>query len=187
MATVNQVGVGLSGSTGTGTFVGSTSPTLITPTLGVVTATSINFGGNPLANYVDNTAFTPTFTCATPGDLSFAYTQQTGFYVRIGNIVFYVMSVRGTPTFTTASGQIQVGGLPIISSQTNGDCLGICINNSAFTYPVGTTQVAVQTLGAGGTLGWMAFGSAVASATVTMANITTGVAFNAQYSGSYFV
>ncbi len=43
MATVNQVGVGLSGSTGTGTFVGSTSPTLITPTLGVATATSINF------------------------------------------------------------------------------------------------------------------------------------------------
>ncbi len=31
MATMNQAGVGLSGSTGTGTFVGSTSPTITTP------------------------------------------------------------------------------------------------------------------------------------------------------------
>lgn len=34
MATNNAVNVGLSGSTGTGNFVGSTSPTLITPVLG---------------------------------------------------------------------------------------------------------------------------------------------------------
>jgi hypothetical protein len=187
MATENQVDTGLKGSTGSGMFVGSISPSLVTPILGVASATSMNFGGSSLSDYIDNTPFTPTFTCATPGDLSFAYTTQQGFYVRIGNIVFYVMSVRGTPTFTTASGQIQVGGLPITPSQAHGDCLGISVNNSAFTYPVGTTQVAVQTLGAGGNLGWIAFGSAVASSTVTMANITTGVAFNAQYSGSYFV
>ena len=43
MATVNQVGLGLSGSTGTGSFVGSTSPTLVTPTLGIASATSITF------------------------------------------------------------------------------------------------------------------------------------------------
>jgi len=42
MATNNQVNVGLSGSTGTGSFVGSTSPTLTTPTLGAATATSVN-------------------------------------------------------------------------------------------------------------------------------------------------
>lgn len=34
MATNNAVNVGLSGQTGTGNFVGSTSPTLVTPTLG---------------------------------------------------------------------------------------------------------------------------------------------------------
>lgn len=43
MTTQNIVNVGLSGITGTGTFVGSTSPTLITPTLGAATATSITF------------------------------------------------------------------------------------------------------------------------------------------------
>ncbi len=33
MATVNSVGVGLSGATGTGNFVGSSSPTIASPTL----------------------------------------------------------------------------------------------------------------------------------------------------------
>lgn len=43
MATNDSVNVGLSGVTGTGNFVGATSPTLITPTLGVATATSLAF------------------------------------------------------------------------------------------------------------------------------------------------
>jgi hypothetical protein len=38
MTTINSVDVGLSGSTGTGSFVGSTSPTLITPALGTPSA-----------------------------------------------------------------------------------------------------------------------------------------------------
>lgn len=46
MTTNNAVNVGLSGSTGTGNFVGATSPTLVTPTLGVATATSLQLGAN---------------------------------------------------------------------------------------------------------------------------------------------
>ena len=43
MASINSVAVGLSGSTGTGKFVGDTSPTLVTPILGAATATSVAF------------------------------------------------------------------------------------------------------------------------------------------------
>jgi hypothetical protein len=43
MATNNAVNVGLSGSTGTGNFVGATSPTLVTPTIGAASATSVTF------------------------------------------------------------------------------------------------------------------------------------------------
>ena len=43
MATNNQVNVGLSGSTGTGTFVGVTSPVMVTPVLGVASATKATF------------------------------------------------------------------------------------------------------------------------------------------------
>jgi hypothetical protein len=42
MATINQVGVGLSGASGTGNFAGTTSPSFTTPTLGVASATTIN-------------------------------------------------------------------------------------------------------------------------------------------------
>lgn len=43
MATNNIVNTPLSGQTGTGSFVGSTSPTLVTPTLGAASATSLSF------------------------------------------------------------------------------------------------------------------------------------------------
>ena len=43
MTTNNAVNNGLSGATGSGLFVGQTSPTLITPTLGVATGTSLAF------------------------------------------------------------------------------------------------------------------------------------------------
>lgn len=43
MATTNSVGNALTGLTGSGTFVGATSPTLVTPVLGAATATSLAF------------------------------------------------------------------------------------------------------------------------------------------------
>lgn len=43
MATINSVNTSLSGQTGTGGFVGSTSPTLVTPVLVAASATSLSF------------------------------------------------------------------------------------------------------------------------------------------------
>ena len=43
MTTNNKLNVALSGQTGTVNFVGSTSPTLITPTIGAASATSLTF------------------------------------------------------------------------------------------------------------------------------------------------
>lgn len=43
MATNNALNLALSGSTGTGSFVGSTSATLVTPVLGAASATSLTF------------------------------------------------------------------------------------------------------------------------------------------------
>lgn len=42
MSTINDVGVGLSGVTGTGSFVGSTSPTFVTPVLGTPTSGNLS-------------------------------------------------------------------------------------------------------------------------------------------------
>lgn len=43
MANMARTGVNLTGQTGTDAFVGSTSPTLVTPIMGVASATSIDF------------------------------------------------------------------------------------------------------------------------------------------------
>ncbi len=91
----------------------SASPTFTSPTLGVAAATSINFGGSSLATYKALTAFTPTLTFAVIGDLSWSYDAQIGFYLQIGGIVFYYMYIIATPTFTTASGALQIGALPV--------------------------------------------------------------------------
>lgn len=48
MTTQNSINTGLSGTTGTGNFVGATSPTLITPTLGAALATSIQISNTGL-------------------------------------------------------------------------------------------------------------------------------------------
>jgi hypothetical protein len=43
MANINKVNTSLTGQTGTGSFVGSNSPTFTTPTLGAASATSLSF------------------------------------------------------------------------------------------------------------------------------------------------
>jgi len=45
MAVVNQVGNALTGSTGTGAFVGDNTPTLVTPNIGAATGTSLSVSG----------------------------------------------------------------------------------------------------------------------------------------------
>jgi hypothetical protein len=67
MATSNQVNVGLSGSTGSGSFVGSTSPTLVTPVLGVATATSLTF--NPTTGGIVGTTTNDNTTAGDVGEL----------------------------------------------------------------------------------------------------------------------
>lgn len=65
MTTINQVGVGLSGASGTGAFVGSTSPTITTPTISTINGVSLITGsgnhnilslsenGSPPVNYLN--------------------------------------------------------------------------------------------------------------------------------------
>jgi hypothetical protein len=57
--------------------------------------------------------FTPVVTFATPGDLSVAYTDQSGRYTIVGNILKWEMTLSFTPTYTTASGDFIITGLPV--------------------------------------------------------------------------
>jgi hypothetical protein len=132
-----QLATALTDETGSGAAVFAISPTLTTPVLGVATATSLSFGDEALANYDEGT-YTPTFTFATAGDLSVVYNQQTGTYTRIGNLVMYRGVVGFTPTYTTASGDAQLGGLPFTTSAQG--MAGVLQGMSAnIIWPAGTS------------------------------------------------
>lgn len=63
------------------------------------------------------TNWTPTFTCATPGDLAVTYGGVVGKWFQVGKLVTVSFSVTASAwTWTTASGSFQIGGLPVTPS-----------------------------------------------------------------------
>lgn len=112
--------------------IAATNMNLTTPTLGVASATSINFGGTALSVYAEGT-FTPTVTLVGgAGNTVPVYSTNTGTYTRIGDVVFVTVLLTGdggaegagTGTFNVAlpftaaaSGNLDVG--PIGGSAIN--------------------------------------------------------------------
>jgi hypothetical protein len=141
----NAVNTSLIAQSGTGAFAGSTSATFVTPTLGVSSATSINFGGGALSTYTATNTFVPTFTFAVPGDLSVAYTVQLGSYVVIGSLVIVQVALSFTPTFTTASGQAHIGSLPITANASINLWPGN-LYSSGVTYPFSSYTSLIPTM-----------------------------------------
>jgi hypothetical protein len=101
------------GVNGTGAVSLTTSPTFVTPILGVATATSINFGQTTLNNYQEGTW--------TPVDASGAALTFTGVnasYTRIGRMVT-AMCTFAYPVTVNASAAV-VGGLPFTAGGSGG-------------------------------------------------------------------
>lgn len=173
MATNNAVNTTLSGQTGTGNFVGATSPTLITPILGVAAATSVNFGGTALSTYIKNGAWTPVVTFVTPGDLSVSYSTQTGVYSQIGNICNVHFQLVFTPTYTTASGNLTITGAPVTAVN---NILGAAAS-SLVTFAAGKTAIAATMIGGASTISIYQYGSGLAINFLSTTNLATGVQY----------
>ena len=132
--------------------------------------------------------FTPTLTFATPGNLDVVYTTAStyGSYTRIGNRVFYNLRiVTSTFTHTTASGNLQILGLPItVGTPTAGtqNSAGVC-NFSGFvkagaaltSNPVQGTSVIQVSF----------YGSGLAAGSITAADVPTGGNLVISLSGHY--
>lgn len=67
MGTKNAVGNSLTGSTGSGAFVGATSPTLVTPALGTPASGDLSNCTFPIATQANQETGTSTTTLVTPG------------------------------------------------------------------------------------------------------------------------
>lgn len=74
---------------------------------------------------VERGSWTPVLTCATPGNLSVSYTTQMGRYERNGKLVTLYFNITTSAfTHTTASGQVNITGIPFTCLTLSGlNCL----------------------------------------------------------------
>lgn len=115
-------GVAATANTGTGSVVRATSPTLVTPTLGAATATTINGAS------IDNlawTTYTPTVTAQTGTPTT---TTATGRYKQIGKTLFLNVLVTIT-TVGTATGAVNAS-LPFTAVTATNSFIGSALEQS---------------------------------------------------------
>ncbi len=145
----------IASQTGTGTkFVVDTSPVLVTPTLGVAAATSINFGDTALANYKEGT-----WTPADASGASLSLTVTSAKYTRVGNVAHIQLHV--TYPSTASGAAASISGLPFT---VNGYGTAKIESNTGVTDMIASFRNATTTLTILKT----------GDAAVTNANLTTG-------------
>jgi hypothetical protein len=142
------------------------------------TVTSITFGaGTALSTYAEGT-FTPTMTGNSSAGTT-TYSSQTGFYTRIGNIVYYLGITTGSAA--TGTGAIKYAGFPFTIKNQVANNYGQVQFFSARTWPSSRTMInflpQINT-----TFAYIeSIGSGQGQTEVTMQNI----AFNDQFNGVY--
>lgn len=160
------------------------APALGTPASGVLTnctglpvSTGISGLGTGMTTLLAGTyeegTWTFALTFATPGNLSVSYGSSTGYYLKIGNLVYLYGTFTFTPTHTTASGAIQITGMPFSNTDTNaGTVLGGQV--AAMNYPASRVFPVVRFTSATN-IGIVAFASGLAASAIGAAQMATGV------------
>ncbi len=171
--------------------------TLVTPTVtGLLTVSGgqIAFPAAQLASANPNTlddyeegTWTPTLTCATPGNLNVVYATRLGLYTRIGNTVVLWGSIVGSSfTHTTASGAILISGLPFTTNSTTGYFPMGAVQWNGVTKANYTNLVfRIDANTANGR--FSAMGSGVAASTVAITDLPTSGSVSFYFTIAYMV
>ncbi len=138
-----------------------------------------------LRGYEETGTGTVTVTHATPGDLSVTYTAQALRYTLNGNRCFVDIDLAWTPTFTTASGEWRISGLPFAANASSRGSGTLRSKSSNVTFPASCTQVNVQVAPSVTYLRLIGLGSTVAAAGFNTSNFTSGAAHTLQLSVVY--
>jgi hypothetical protein len=121
--------------TGTSSVINTTTVTAKNLDIGGI---SFDGGTNTLSTYTVGT-FTPTLVGESVTGTT-TYTNQQGYYVRIGSVVQIQFIVSGSAA--TGTGNALLGAYPFtVKNQTNGIATGSLLsqNNATWTFPAGTT------------------------------------------------
>jgi hypothetical protein len=134
VATINAVGVGLSGASGTGSFAGTTSPTFVTPILGTPTSgTLTNCTGLPVGTGLATATNSAVLVAGSTGTPVWSSTMTNG-QVIIGN-------TGATPTaatLTAGTGISITNGTGTISIATSGAGLWVDETGASVTMAANT-------------------------------------------------
>jgi hypothetical protein len=128
----NITGYSASGATGTTStnLVFSTSPTLITPTLGAALATSIKFGsGTVLSTYEEGT-WTPN---ANFGWTDVGTVTRTGTYTKIGRQVFITVKIAASGGGSVSMSGANITNLPFTAANATVGGWGVVSNYGGAT------------------------------------------------------
>lgn len=122
---------------------------------------------NTMTMYEEGT-FTPTLDGAVSGITT--YSNQVGFYTKVGNMAY--VSIAIVITAATGTGNAIIGGLPftIRADAVNGYSGTVNINGAGWGWPVGTTTCILRFLQGSSTAIVTCTASTVPSANLQMAN-----------------
>jgi hypothetical protein len=129
-----------------------------------------------LLNWYEEGTWTPTVTFATPGDLAITYsaTIRVGTYTRIGNRIIVNFNVATTAfTFTTASGSLQISGLPFTARNLTASTSAGAMVWGGITK-IGYTQVTPRVQPNTNLIDFVASGSAVTQSAVVATDTPSG-------------
>lgn len=165
-----------------GNFATSGANALTLTTTGATNVTLPTSG--TLAEIASGT-WTPGLTFGTPGDLSVAFSTQTGFYRKIGSLVTaWFTVVTSSFTHTTASGVLRITDLPFTNSANN-------LRGGSLTWQGITkanyTDVAPFAVASLDQIGFTISGSGQTQTSVTAADMPTGGSVVLAGSVTYFV
>lgn len=137
---------------------------------------------NTLDDYEEGT-WTPGVSFATPGDLSVAYSTQSGRYTKVGrSFMFDGTLVTSSFTYTTATGTLRVSGLPFAPS---GGIPAVTLGRwSGVLSAVATPQIVASVSGTVILLEVMNVGAGTA-ASLTQANAASGTQKSIFLTGHY--
>jgi hypothetical protein len=169
MATNNAVNTSLSGQTGTGNFVGSTSPTLVTPALGTpASGTLTNCTGLPISTGVSGLGTgVATFLALTPTNSSSIVVSSAGVvsYAAMTNGQLIIGNTGGTPTaavltagtgisIANAGGSITISSIDVAASWTvvTGTTQAMAVNSGYISNNAGLVTLTLPSTAAVGSI-----------------------------------